>query len=693
MLSISDKCRELIKNDKRDYAIKINMTLANGTTLVINNDDVWDNGLVIEQATSDSNSFNIGSAIIGKCKLTLNNIYEKFSTYDFHNATFVIYLGVIGDNDSGGNQKYYRLGTYTVDQTNYNGSIISLECLDNMWKFDVPFGDIAGVSFPITAGGLVNIICIHCGVTFATSGFDNRNTIIPVAPDKDINCREVLQYVAQICCKYCKINDVGQLTFRWYDKNEIKSYVEYTGGTFLTEATPYSDGDTLDGGNFTYRGGANVDCGTFTDVSNMAFLSSHSSSNVSTDTIVVTGIHIKNSSSDNPIDVVYKDYDLQNQYGSYVLVIENNPFITTEAYAETVANYVGNVVCGTPLRGFTCSCLSDFSIEPGDPCAIIDFRGNRFFSFVTNLTFNINGYENFSCGVQSVNENLTTRYSDNVRTLVEASKNAQKIVDDYNKAVQQMNELSQEALGYNKYEYNNGTGTLTWLYSGSVVDETIPDKPLFPNSANVFKISGDGVFISSDGGQTYTNGYDANSGTAILNLIYAHGISCDWVRTGTLTLGGQNNQYGQLKILSSYGSEIGSWDRNGLTVNSGVISGLEIEGSSIKGGSLTSGNPENGNYMRVSDGAIDGYYDGQHVGRLSWNGTIDASNSIYLQADNEISLQTDKLAVQDNGSDTAWVGQNGSLQFVTDIKDNGDGTITWWTSEITFKKGLMITRI
>lgn len=42
-------------------------------------------------------------------------------------------------------------------------------------------------------------------------------------------------------------------------------------------------------------------------------------------------------------------------------------------------------------------------------------------------------------------------------------------------------------------------------------------------------------------------------------------------------------------------------------------------------------------------------------------------------------------------SATITTGQSGTMQFIERIQSNGDGTITWWTSSVTFTKGLMTT--
>ena len=549
MISTSTKYKQELIAGNRRYVAKVNLTLADNTTLLLTNEELWEQGVVISNGISDESSFEIGSAIIGSLTLIIDNIKGNYNSYDFLNARAVLWLGVEGDTDLNDDQVYYRIGFYVVDNTSYNGSLITLNCLDNMTWFDVPFSAVAGITYPCTAGELVADICAHVGVTLGVAHFQNYTMTIPAEPDGEYNCREILSYVAQKCCCYCKINTAGQLILSWYDKTAITGLTGYDGGTYNTNTTPYSDGDAVDGGSFM-SGGDNADGGTFAALQQGAWLTNNFDMNVDTDDIVVTGCRVRSTSGEDTYDELWTDAILELDHPRYVLVIENNPFITSTDAAAT-ASTIGNILAGLPIRGFSSRSLSDFSYETGDMATIIDFRGNLYHTWLTNLTFTIGNSETFSCGVESLKERNETRFSESAKTLAEAQQNANKLLTDYDQAVQDMNELAQNALGYNKYVNAADGKEITWLYNGSTIDTTTPSSPTFTGSTVVFKISGDGVFVSHDGGLTYDQGYDANSGTAILSLLYAIGISCDWVRTGSLTLGGYNNQDGKLVAFAN----------------------------------------------------------------------------------------------------------------------------------------------
>ena len=538
--------REMIAGN-RNYVVKANLTLADGTSLILTNRELWDQGVVFDDAISSTNSFDIGSAIIGSLTLVIDNISGDYNIYDFANAEVVLWMGIENDVDEHDDQVYYRKGFYIVDDTKFNGSLITLECLDNMTWFDVPFNEITGISYPISCGQLVASLCSYVGVTLGTVTFPNYNLNISSESGEwlaknNINCREVLQYVAQRCCCYCRIDTAGELVLKWYNKAEINNITNYDGGTFLTNTTPYSDGCDLDGGSFNpWNAGDTADGGTFTELQNGAWLTRNFEMNVSTEDIVVTGCRVRSTSGENKYDELWVDSTLEQTHERYVLIIENNPLITATE-ASSIANVVGSTLANLHLRAFNARSINDFSYEVGDMVRVLDFRGNIYYTWITNLTFTIGNSENFSCGAQSLKKRNETRFSEAAKTLAEANENASAQLSAYDEAVQAMNDLAQAALGYHLYAHEvTGSGTVTWLHNGPTEDLTDPEKPIFTDSTVIFKITGDGVFISDGsidpqtGEQIYTRGYDANSGTAILNLIYAHGIEADWIKANTLS--------------------------------------------------------------------------------------------------------------------------------------------------------------
>lgn len=638
MISTSTKYKQELIAGNRNYVAKVEMTLADNTPLTLTNEHIWEQGIIISQAISSDDTFDIGSAIVGSLKVVIDNISGAYNTYDFFNARLTLWLGVENDTDLGGNQIYYRIGFYVVDDTSYNGSLITLDCLDNMTWFDVPFSK---VNFPTTAnttaGQLVTAICSYVGVTLGTVQFPNyitpiyRQSLLNLA-ENDYNCREIIQFVAQKCCCYCKINTAGELVLTWYDKTAITGIVGYDGGTFSTNTTPYSDGDAVDGMLFNpWNQGIEYNGGSFTDLQNSVWISHNFDISVSTDDIVITGCVIRSSlgEEDSHYDVIWVDSTCELTHPRYALVIENNPLIL-KAEAGNIANTVGNTLAYLPVRAFEARSLSDFSYETGDMATIVDFRGNVYRTWLTHFTFTINNSESFGCGVQSIRNRNESRFSTAVQTLL----NAEKVLSDYDKAVKAMNELAQDAIGYREYYYPSEATALdsrvTYRYNGTTVDSTTPNKPKFPDSTVVFKISGGGTFVSrskdSQGYPEFTEGYDANSGTAILSLLYAVGLNAQWIKAGTLDAD-------RIAASSITGSKIAGSTITGAKIAGTTITGDKIQGNTIGADklSVTSLSAITANMGTLTAGEITGGTIKGTTSIIADSAKITATNGGYIQ--------------------------------------------------------------
>ena len=526
MKATTPKFKQIMASgNARDYVIKVNLTLAddpnNPTVLHLTEEDIWNDSFSLETASSSTSSFDIGCAIIGQCKFALNNFDERFNQYDFFNASAVVWVGLVGDLDGNNNQVYYRMGFFTVDEPTYAGSLIQLVLLDNMWKFDVPMSEIT-INYPITALNMVLAICSHCGVTLdQTVQFHGASFSIAKAPEEDMNCREMLQYVAMLGCNFCEITPTGQLKLRWYDTASLPEETDLDGGTFNTNTTPYSDGDSADGGNFVdYTSGDSYDGGTFTDNPNVDYFTRLFNSNFGTDVITITGIKF-----------VIDDTAYTIGTSGYVLELEN-PLVNADN-VNSVLNLIWDVLEGFSLRTFNITSASDLSAEIGDCCAIKDYKGNYIYSWITTNTFKFNNHI-VQCNAVNPTRQLTTQYSKVVQAAVEiARKNAEEQISTYDIAVQELNRLTNEAMGgFSNYEDAPTGGRYYYVSNLPITKNPTTGACSFEPGSVVFRLAGDVLSISRDGGQTWVNGYDPTTGTLLVNVLDAIGINADWIKAG-----------------------------------------------------------------------------------------------------------------------------------------------------------------
>ena len=133
MRSISSDFKNEQDSGNRNYLKFADVTLIDGTVFNFTNEELWQNGLSFESDTSNSGSFDIGSAMISKLTLQINNFDGTYSKYDFNNAKVVAYVGLqLTDRI-----EKIKICTATVTDAPYqNNVILSLTCEDNMAKFD-----------------------------------------------------------------------------------------------------------------------------------------------------------------------------------------------------------------------------------------------------------------------------------------------------------------------------------------------------------------------------------------------------------------------------------------------------------------------------------------------------------------------------------------------------------------------------
>lgn len=240
MKEVSAAWHRALINDERAWVNEIRVHLVDiGKTLMLNNSDLWMDGLTIDDAVSDDSDFQVGTAIVNRLDLTINNIHGAYSGYNFLGADVFVKIGLQTDE---GLEQIVK-GRYWVNNAVYNGSLIKLECLDYMSNLDIPYSEVPTV-YRATLEEIVDEICDKCDMNLAYRGHSARwtaykNTYIETRPadDDKISCREVVAWIAQLIGCYAKIitEDTGglYLTFQWYDQDALNNVTSgLDGGIF-----------------------------------------------------------------------------------------------------------------------------------------------------------------------------------------------------------------------------------------------------------------------------------------------------------------------------------------------------------------------------------------------------------------------------------------------------------------------------
>ena len=555
MIDLSTEFRNELEKDNRNFLPFLDITLKDGTVLNLTKSEIWQNSFKVEDATSASGKFTIGAAVTGKLTVTINNIYGDFSEYDFADADVIAYVGL----QLSETLEKLRVGTYTVDEPSYDGSTITLSLLDGMTKFDRPYSE-STLQYPATLGEIIIDACQCCDVTLLTTTFDNSDYVVSERPnDEALTFGDIIACVAQIACKWAKMDAYGRLKLDWYNMSVFDDNV-LDGGTFKTNTTPYSDGDNVDGGNFTdYSSGDSYDGGTFIKQRQYHHIYSTKSFTISTDDVVITGVRVTEEFSETEQET--KGTYLSGDDG-YVIDVSGNALIQ-KGKAQAVSDYLYGKIGGMKFRPLSISALTDPSIESGDVAYFTDRNGNTYQAFISNRTFTLGGTEEISCDAETPSKNSAKSYSEMTKAVVKARTEAKKNLGIYDLAVQQLTNLMSQSFGVFKSEEKQADGSVIYY---------MHNKPKLSDSSTIWKMTADAFAVSTDGGETWNAGLDSE-GNAVLNVLSAIGINFDWARGGTLKLGGTDNVDGVMEVYNADGKLVCKITKDGLETNSAKITG------------------------------------------------------------------------------------------------------------------------
>lgn len=489
MIKTTAAYKEAIKKN-RIFHHKVNIKFADQTNMTVDDIDLFT--FQLSDATSNTNSFDIGSAIAQQLSLKLNNVDGKFDNHDFSDAVITAKIGLeLSDNSI----EWLNKGIFKAEPGTVSGDTISVNAFDNMVKFDADYSQ-SKLVYPATLGAIVRDACSCCDVTLApdSATFDKDDYIVQNRPnDSALTFRQVLQFVGQIACKFFKINTEGKLSVRWYDIDTFESI-------------------DID----------NVDTEKIILIDEL-----HTGSTLQTDDVVITGVKVieenrdeENSSS----EVTYK-----SGTDGYVLEVSNNKLIQGGSGAEVV-NYLGEHLNGLQFRPMSINASTDPCRESGDLAVVIDSKGNKYKTIFTNVNYVAHTAQALICGAEVPARLSSTRYSQATQVYKEIRANIRKYRSEWNAAFKELQTAMDSKNGLFPVSETQEDGS-TILY--------FCDKPALKDSSTVIKLSAAGWGMSTDGGKTWNVGtlVDGTTITKILNTI---GVNADWINTGALTVKGDD---------------------------------------------------------------------------------------------------------------------------------------------------------
>ena len=452
----------------------MDLTLKDGTVLHLTNHELWNKGFQFEDAVSGESEFEIGSVIVNQCVISINNIYDDFTEYNFDGAEAVCYLGM---QISETQLEKIRICTMTVVEAPYqNSSVITLTCYDNASRFDRDYSE-STLKYPATRSQIIRDACTVCGVTLGTPSFYGEDFVVSERPaDEALTFRQVLAWTAQLGCQWIRCNAYGQLCVGWYDL-EPKTFSKISSTNGLT---------------------------------------------INIDQVVITGVRVAEYSEDQADEEV-NEY-LYGKEG-YVLSITGNRLITKGTGKEAVSR-IGQKCVGMSFWPFSGSELMDIGLEAGDAVKITDRKGKTYQSYVTVTTLKPGEYQSVACNAKSAARNSAKRYSELTQAYVSQRRQAKKEKTQWENELEGLSKRLNESPGLYTTEKADSDGGKIFYWH---------NKPDLKDSDIIWKMTAEACGVSTDGGKTWNTGLSVD-GRLITKIMSTIGLNFSWGVGGELVI-------------------------------------------------------------------------------------------------------------------------------------------------------------
>ncbi len=484
MINVSNEFKTTM-TERTDFKPSALFSFQDGRTLTLTDKDFSiSNNIVTDGA--ESRSFPLGVAVGRSIQLEITNYEEQYSDYDFNMAVIRLKLNFqLSDT-----VESIDFGKYTVTEPESYGSTIIVQAVDDMYKANKNYD--TALNFPASLGSLVTDSCRTCGIDIQTAAFKNDDFLVQKKPE-NITHRQFLALAAMLAGGYARMNRQGRLCINTYDLSGFEENPE------------------------------DVDIKTVTPAENYHIFTLFTSSpSIATDDVVITGIRTQDEND--------KEYFFGEE--GYVLEIDNQ---LIEGMEETAISLIGEIIVGLRFRPFTADHIAYPVAEFGDLCYVVDRNKNIYQSILTDICFTFYGITTLKCAADSPLRNSSKMNSEAVKAVMEAKKNTEKLLSAYDIAVQTMNQLAANTMGF--------FSTTVRQPDGSVIAYR-HDKPTLAESKVVYKSGIDGFWVTQDFQGTdeateaagkWSSGLDS-SGNAVLNILSVIGINFDWARGGAISI-------------------------------------------------------------------------------------------------------------------------------------------------------------
>lgn len=212
MYPVSDDFRCAVKQPVRTFDLNIGTQIADQSFIIPERDTVKDSFYVSESCMKND-YMDIGAFVSATMHAIIDNKDGTYDNYDFSNAVFSPQVGLKVSNGSFEN---VPMGVFNANQPKKNSvqKTIEINAADNTFLFDVPWKKVI-IEFPCTVYNILDLTCKYVGVPLKTTKFPNSTCIVLQRPTKDMSCRDVVSYIAQMAGCFARMDRAGELEFKW----------------------------------------------------------------------------------------------------------------------------------------------------------------------------------------------------------------------------------------------------------------------------------------------------------------------------------------------------------------------------------------------------------------------------------------------------------------------------------------------
>ena len=574
-------------------------------------------GISLSDGTSKQNSLSVGSLVSRCLTVKLYNFDGRLAESQFEGSTVSIKVGLVMEDateDSAEKVEWVYPGTFYTGEHAESGGIITLTAYDKSVKFDRKYD--SALQYPATLYQILWDACKSCGVELANVYFANMDYVVASRPsDSATTYADIVSYVAQLAGCWARINSQGQLVFGWYDTDEFypDSGDIVDGGSF----SDYSQADALDGGKFypeseAVDGGTLLDCperdsadgGSFSDYSQAGTLnggdffdygrqtedavtggvfrqglstpvtiSSLASYTVPTEDVRITGVAI--IPKDDKATPVMQGTD------DYVISIKDNPL--AQGSLGRLLDGIAKQLVDFQFRPMEVSAWDNPSIEAGDVAYLIDPKGNRYKTIISNLTYEFGNYEKFSADAESKSDNQASLHSNSEKSTAALRADTGKAIDGTNGKVDNL--ASNTAASVSSIN-----GNINLLQANKVDTDFLQ-----ANYLTAKDIKADYATVNS-----------LTAATARISTLEVSSVTADYLKTNYMTANDIKSTYATVENLNATNARIDSITASTVTVEYLKAHYADINLANIASGTIKTAMIDTGavGTAQIADGSI-----------------------------------------------------------------------------------------